>query len=210
LTLDALAAAAVAIADADGLPAVTTRSIAARLGVGAASLYRYIASKDDLFDLMVDAVASEYDLPAPSSDWRADLMLLATRSRALHRRHPWVLSLSSGASWGPNVRSYLDYLLAALAHTSMGSAEKFEVIGLVGSWSGQFGVLEAQQGADAADPGRIRSRLPYFAEIAADASRPHLAEAVTSLLRGQVGDLDLDELFTRAMERLFQALIEQY
>src|SRR5215468_4033019 len=62
-------AAAVAIADRDGLEAVSMRRVAAELGTGAASLYRYVETRDELLDLMTDEVAAEYSLPAPSGDW---------------------------------------------------------------------------------------------------------------------------------------------
>ena len=56
---DAIVAAAVALADADGLDAVSMRAVATALGTGAGSLYRYLSSRDDLLDLMVDRVAGE-------------------------------------------------------------------------------------------------------------------------------------------------------
>src|SRR5437763_6011780 len=64
-----IAAAAVAIADREGLDAVSMRRVAARLGTGAASLYRYLESREDLLDLMVDATGAEYVFTAPTGDW---------------------------------------------------------------------------------------------------------------------------------------------
>src|SRR2546429_919999 len=73
-----LVAAAVRVADAEGIAAVSMRRVAAEIGAGTMSLYRYVSRKDDLLDLMVDAALGEMDLPdAPSGDWRADLRLLA-------------------------------------------------------------------------------------------------------------------------------------
>ncbi|MCL2734284.1 MAG: TetR/AcrR family transcriptional regulator, partial [Actinomycetia bacterium] len=72
-----ITAAAVELADREGLPAVSMRRVAGALGTGAASLYRYVATRDDLLDLMTDSTAGEYELPAPSGDWRADLLQLA-------------------------------------------------------------------------------------------------------------------------------------
>src|SRR5262245_25957268 len=93
----AIAAAAVRIADAEGLDAVSMRRLAAELGAGATSLYRYVARKDDLLDLMVDAVVGEGPPPAaPSGDWRADLREIAYSTRALILRHPWAAMLLAG------------------------------------------------------------------------------------------------------------------
>src|SRR4029079_12687901 len=66
---DEITAAAVAIADREGLDAVSMRRVAARLGTGAASLYRYLESREDLLDLMVDATGAEYVFTAPTGDW---------------------------------------------------------------------------------------------------------------------------------------------
>ncbi|QAY72642.1 TetR/AcrR family transcriptional regulator [Agromyces protaetiae] len=66
-TLDEIARAAVALGDANGIEGVSIRAIASELGAGAASLYRYISRKDDLFDLMVDQVIAELELPASPS-----------------------------------------------------------------------------------------------------------------------------------------------
>src|SRR3954464_9024332 len=86
-----IAAAAVRIADAGGLEAVSMRHVAGELGCGTMSLYNYVPRKEDLYELMADAVAGEYDLPeSPSGDWRADMVALAHRSRAMMRRHPWM------------------------------------------------------------------------------------------------------------------------
>ena len=81
--------AAVAIAAEQGLDAVTIRSVAARLGAGAMSLYSYVPDKQALIYDMVEQVSAELELPPePSGDWRADLRLLALRQRALLHRHP--------------------------------------------------------------------------------------------------------------------------
>jgi AcrR family transcriptional regulator len=67
-------AAAATVADQDGLDAVTMRRVAAELGTGAASLYRYVATRDDLLDLMANSTGAEYVLAAPSGNWLADLL----------------------------------------------------------------------------------------------------------------------------------------
>lgn len=76
-------------ADADGLDAVSMRRVPAESGSGTMSLYNYVPRKEDLHELMVDAVSAEYDLSAPlTGDWRAGVLALARQSRDLMRRHP--------------------------------------------------------------------------------------------------------------------------
>jgi AcrR family transcriptional regulator len=111
-----IAAAAVRVADADGVESVSMRRVAAEVGSGTMSLYRYVSSKDDLLDLMVDAVMGEMDLPAaPSGDWRADLGLQARRGREVSLRHPWLGELSAGRPpLGPNSLRAVEFALGAV------------------------------------------------------------------------------------------------
>src|SRR5882757_11529334 len=91
-----IAAAAVRIADAEGLDGVSMRHVAAELGCGTMSLYNYVPRKEDLYELMVDAFSGEYDLPEqPSGDWRANMLMVAVQARALIHRHPWLPGLLS-------------------------------------------------------------------------------------------------------------------
>jgi AcrR family transcriptional regulator len=102
-TRTTIAAAAVHIADTEGVEAVSMRRVAAHIGAGAASLYRYVSTKDDLYDLMLDAVAAEDAPLARTGDLRTDLAALAHRQRTGVLRHPWVATLSGlRPSFGPN------------------------------------------------------------------------------------------------------------
>lgn len=112
-----IAAAALALADAEGLAAVSMRALAQRLGTGPASLYRYVGSRDELLDLMADAVAGELDLSgATGGDWLDDLVGLALQSRDAHVRHPWLADLNDrrGEVLGPHAIDYLDHALGIL------------------------------------------------------------------------------------------------
>ena len=84
--------AAVRIADAEGVDAVSMRRLADELGVATMTPYTHVASKDELLDLMRDAVAAEMLLPEPlPEDWRAALRAIADRTRAAFEAHPWSL-----------------------------------------------------------------------------------------------------------------------
>src|SRR5690242_12324826 len=73
-TLDQVVAAGIAIAVEDGLPAVSMARVGERLGVSTMALYRYVAAKDDLLELMVDAALGAPPPAAPGEDWRAGLL----------------------------------------------------------------------------------------------------------------------------------------
>ncbi|MFD0904439.1 TetR/AcrR family transcriptional regulator [Actinomadura sediminis] len=96
--------AAIRIADAEGIEAATMRRIAAEIGAGAMSLYRYVPGRDDLVELMADRLMGEIDLEGvPSGDWRADLTRYADGVRAMWLRHPWIAAVHrSLPGFGPN------------------------------------------------------------------------------------------------------------
>ncbi|MFD5383673.1 TetR/AcrR family transcriptional regulator [Streptomyces sp. NPDC021218] len=114
--------AAVRIADAEGLEAATMRRIAAEIGTGAMSLYRYVPSRDDLIELMADHLMGEIDITGmPSGDWRADLTRYANGLRAMWLRHPWVATVHrSLPGFGPNQLLLIERVMGALdAHVSI-------------------------------------------------------------------------------------------
>jgi AcrR family transcriptional regulator len=92
LTHEQIAEAAIEIADAEGLDAVSMRRLADRLGVATMALYRYVAEKNDVFELMVDLVHAEVALDTETG-WRALARAYAVQTRVLVLRHPWVIEL---------------------------------------------------------------------------------------------------------------------
>ncbi|WP_188197697.1 TetR/AcrR family transcriptional regulator [Nonomuraea sp. SYSU D8015] len=108
--------AAVRIADAEGLEAVTMRRIAAEIGAGAMSLYRYVPSRDDLIELMADRLMGELDVTGlPSGDWRADLTRFAHELRAMWLRHPWIAGVHGvRPSFGPNQLEVIERVMGVL------------------------------------------------------------------------------------------------
>jgi AcrR family transcriptional regulator len=132
-TRDTIAAAAFAIADAEGFEAVSMRAIAAKLGAGTMTLYHYVRTKDDLVALMDDALMGEVVVPDGKlpTGWRAALTLIAQRTRAVFVRHPWALLSMRGAPPGPNGMRHFEQCLAALSSTALDRAGKLALLGLV-------------------------------------------------------------------------------
>jgi DNA-binding transcriptional regulator YhcF (GntR family) len=90
VTLDGIVQAAIRVADAEGIDALSMRRVAADIGIPTMSLYRYVPSKEDLLLRMVDSVFSEDPLPEPAAHWRTRLEDLAHLQWAICHRHPWV------------------------------------------------------------------------------------------------------------------------
>src|ERR671934_1217855 len=117
LTRDAIVAAAIAVADDDGLDAVSIRRVAGELGVRPMSLYTHIASKEDLLDLMVNEVVAEALVPEPLPEaWRAAVREIAVRSHDAFVAHPWTLqAFSQRPRVGPNTLRHAEQSSAAVA-----------------------------------------------------------------------------------------------
>lgn len=125
-------AAALKIADAEGIAAVSIRRVAAELDARTMSLYSHIGSKSDLLDLMAEEVAGEVliegDLP---DDWREAVTMIARREREVVQRHPWVVHLDShrtSVMVGPNALRHLDQSIAALAGLKLDPIDAWRVI----------------------------------------------------------------------------------
>src|SRR6266545_4502123 len=150
LTREAIVRAAIAIADAEGLDAVSIRRVASELQARAMSLYTYIERKEDLFDLMADEVAGEVLVPGElPRDWREATLLIAQREREATRRHPWMIDLVARRSMaghvGPNMLRHLEQTLVALSNLDADQSAKLRLMAVVSDYTTGFVVREARE-----------------------------------------------------------------
>jgi AcrR family transcriptional regulator len=147
LSLERIVDAAVKVAADEGLAAVSMSRVAAELGASTMSLYRYVAAKDELLALMVDAATGPP--PAVGEDgWRAGLSRWAWAELAVYRRHPWALRVPiSGPPVTPNQTAWLEQGLRCLHDTGLGEGEKLSVILLVTGFVRNSASLEADLAA---------------------------------------------------------------
>ncbi|NUR07503.1 MAG: TetR family transcriptional regulator [Nocardioidaceae bacterium] len=107
--------AACAVADADGLGAVSMRTVAARLGVEAMSLYHHVGNKEAMLDGMVDAVFAEFHQPRVGGDWTEEMRKRSRSARQALKRHPWAVGLmDSRRSAGLETLRHHDAVLGCL------------------------------------------------------------------------------------------------
>ncbi|THV28452.1 TetR/AcrR family transcriptional regulator [Glycomyces paridis] len=199
-SLARIADAAVALADAEGLGAVTMRAVAADLGTGPASLYRYVGNRDELVEAMIDRVHGELDhRGVPSGDWRADMLALARGNRVLYLRHPWLLdTVESATHSGPNAIAYLERALGALSVVDADPTAKFEAIGVLNALVVMLTRSETATASDAATA-LLHAR---FAEAAADGAHPHLAAALTDRSPDQTPEDRFERIVLRVLDGL--------
>lgn len=130
LSLDAIVTAATALADGDGLEAVTMRRLAAELGVAAMTLYTYVPGKAELVDLMVDGAYRRLPLTDTTRQpWRQRLGVVAEENRALYRDHPWIGVVSTmRPPLGPGLMAKYEHELHAVDGLGLSDLQMDDVL----------------------------------------------------------------------------------
>jgi AcrR family transcriptional regulator len=125
LTVDRVVSAAVEVADAEGVRAVTMRRVARVLGVAPMSLYTYVPGKAELLDLMLDTVYGEMPRPDLSGrPWQDRVRIVAQENLDLYQRHPWVAAVSTARPpLGPGLMAKYEHELGAFAGLGLDDVE---------------------------------------------------------------------------------------
>jgi AcrR family transcriptional regulator len=201
-----VARAAVAIADSDGLDAVTFRAVAARLGTGVMSLYNYVPDKQALVYDMAELVSAELDLPAPTGDWRADMHVLARQQRAVAHRHPWLITtLSHLQPLGPDTLAVLEWALAVLEPAGLQARDRLETFALVNGFT--YGIVRAELDARAAADPQGARQYAMLPELLATGRYPRFAAAIAQ--GGEPEAFDPAAHFDRLLDRLLDGLVPE-
>ncbi|MGP4101727.1 TetR/AcrR family transcriptional regulator [Nonomuraea sp. KM90] len=183
LTLERIVAAAIEIADSEGLAAVSLARVAAALNSATTSLYRHVRAKDDLVVVMRNAAAAPPpDLPRPDAGrWRESLAGIARQIYDLYRRHPWALQIpTSGPPSTPNELLWGEHMLQALSGTTLSPHDRLRAVTLISGYAREQARLSLDpviaDGGDAAAGDYFRflgsvmtpDRYPMFCRLFAD------------------------------------------
>ncbi|MFJ8909999.1 TetR/AcrR family transcriptional regulator [Amycolatopsis sp. NPDC102389] len=209
-----IVAEAVRLLDVEGVDALSMRRLGTALNAGATSLYRHVANRDELIELVVDEVYGEITVPHGDDParWREAAVVGAESVRAMILRHPWVASLlgSVGLSYlGPNVMRLNERLLGVFVGAGFPGDEADQAISAVISYVIGMGTTEAAWLTTVAKSGRSErewaERLRPAVEEAAR-EHPHQREM---LARGE-GEADpvrlRDEKFRYGLDRMLDGL----
>jgi AcrR family transcriptional regulator len=209
LTHEQIVRAAMEIADTEGVQALSMRKVAAKLGAGTMSLYRYVASKDDLLDLMVDAVRGEEQLPdEPSGDWRAELAKQARRTRRGARRHPWAIGfILARPNLGPNALHSIEHSMAAVDGLGLDIDRMLDIVATVSAFA--IGFVQAELAEEEArrrtglTDEQWRARMtPYVRQLIASGRYPYFERIVI-----EAEDFpDIDTTFERRLSYVLDGL----
>lgn len=200
LDREGIVAAAVALADEGGLDAVSLRKVAARLNAGPMRLYGFIATKEELLDLMVDEVQAEILPDGRPEDWREALRDLAHRTRLAALRHPWLADLLGGRpSLGPNGLAVTEATLSALdgladLDTVMRAAETVSAY-VNGAIRREIAGLRAERATGLSKREWQRASGPHVTRMLATGRFPALSKAVHDGT-----DVDAETSFTTGLD----------
>ena len=171
LSRDRILAAALELADRSGVEAVTMRRLGNELGFEAMSLYRHIASKDDVLDGLLDVVLAEWHLPGGEGNWAE---AVRTSARSVHdalRRHPWAarLLMTPGHIRPARLR-YMECLLRTLRDAGFDLGTTYHVYHLLDGYIFGFSLWEiAYTNVDVEEAATFMATVPWD-------EHPHLAE----------------------------------
>ncbi len=206
-----IAAAAIEIADTEGFEAVSMRRVAQQLGAGTMTLYHYVANKDELVTLMMDAVMGEILVPAEElpSAWRPAMSRIAISTLASLRNHRWTLDLLDEPRPSPNKLRHLEQSLQAMAAASADPKARLEAIVLIDEYVFGFAIREAQE-PDAQGPTWAPGVREFFERELASGQFPCARELLGTDLDAGVAvvrELFREEgRFERGLERLLDGI----
>ena len=173
LTIRQITAAAIEVADADGLDALSMRRVAERLGVGTMSLYSYVPGKAELIDLMLDTIYLETSSdPDPGASWRDRLEHVARDNWDRARRHPWMLQIAatSRPPLGPGLVAKYERELETIDGLGLGDIEMDAVIALIndyvqGAARGAVDAIGVQQATGIDDETWWAAAAPWLSQV---------------------------------------------
>jgi AcrR family transcriptional regulator len=153
------------------------------------SLYWHVASKEELLDLMIDAVMGEQQAPGPSGDWRADLGTFARNSRSAFHQHLWVMDFMVGRPpAGPRMLQNLERALGSLDGLGLDEATAMNIVLTVGTYALGAVMREVQEAngdryfqqrfAGVTDQEREELAREFVARIRATGRYPHLTALI--------------------------------
>lgn len=194
---------ALALADNEGIDALSMRRLGRELDAGAMSLYHYVGNKEELLDGMVDLVIAEIHLPESRGDWQAALRAWAVSAREVLARHPWAIALmESRTNPGPANLRHREAVTACLRQAGFSVEMAVHANWLLDSYVYGFALQEASLPFDTAEELAAMAERGFTPQLAPD-QYPYLNETIATLF--EAGYDPADE-FTFGLDLILDAL----
>ena len=209
-TREKIIRAAITVADAEGLAAVSMRRVATQLDLATMSLYRHVKDKDDLFLQMANTVYGEVRLPEPApAGWRARVALVGRAQWTICRRHPWVPGIISFTRprLAPNGMAQTEFTMHAMQEAGFAPADALYVaVAISGYVNGVAAGLqqetEAHQESGISSEEWMENQVGEFSRIMASGRFPMIAAVAAE----PNFDMDLDRLFEFGLTLLLDGI----
>jgi AcrR family transcriptional regulator len=202
LTRARVMAAAIELADRDGIESISMRKLAQELGVEAMSLYTHVRNKKDLLDGMTDAVLGQIPTRADGVDWNASLRQLVLAARDVMLRHPWApRTVQLQSAPGPAALTYINAVLGILREGGFSIAQTHHALHLLGSRLLGF----TQDVFD--DSGDLAPEAAASLARQLGASHPYVVEMALAVTHGgALGGCDDDAEFAFTLDFILDGL----
>jgi AcrR family transcriptional regulator len=218
LSIEAIVDAAIELADAEGLAAVSMARVAKELGFTTMSLYRYVASKDELLQLMWNASAQGAEaLELEGDGWRERLRGWALVQREMLDRHSWITQMPMATPpLAPNSLTFVERGLEALDDTGLADQDKLRIIGLISSYTlseSRMAHEAARAAAQAPDDAPQWTFESLLRELVDEEGYPRLHRLATAADASELEPDDEQQEFPFGLERILDgvaALIERH
>jgi AcrR family transcriptional regulator len=195
-------AAAIELADRDGIESISMRRLAQELGVEAMSLYTHVRNKDDLLDGMTDAVISEIPLTAGEAGWKTSLRQVALAARTVMLRHTWApRTVETRTTPGPAALGYVNAVIGILREGGFTIAQAHHALHILGSRVLGFtqALFDDSGDLDPETAAKLQSQL--------GATHPYAVEMALAVTHsGALGPCDDDAEFAFALDFILDGL----
>jgi AcrR family transcriptional regulator len=210
LDVDGVVAAAIALADEQGLATVTMRALAERVGVSTMTLYGYVPGKEVLIDLMLDALYAA--MPRASwparQGWRARARAVAEANRALYAAHPWAAAVSTARPpLGPGLMAKYEHELAAFEGAGLDDVDRDAALAFVLAFvQGAASAAADAQAAPGTDAEWWASAGPLLARVMDEERYPLAVRVGAAAGEAQDAAHDPDRAYAFGLERVLDGL----
>jgi AcrR family transcriptional regulator len=178
LTREGALSAAMALADVEGIDALTMRRLAMGLHVEAMSLYHHVKNKTDILDGMIDLIFSEIDMPTYDLDWKNAMVRRAVSVRSVLTRHPWAITImESRTAPGPASLRHHDAMIGCCRNAGFSIELAARAFSLINSYT--YGFVMQEVNLPFKDGDDLHAKVNDILRDMPTAEFPHLFELTT-------------------------------